>query len=71
MLRFQDYQEKLPPFIARKDVNRLLGGSISSKSLANLDSLGLGPEGKFRNGRLIIYETESLLIWLDQKKRPS
>jgi hypothetical protein len=68
-MKFQDFQEKLPPFIARKDVGRLLGGCISSKSLANLDSLGLGPEGKLHNGRLIIYETGSLLLWLDQKKR--
>jgi hypothetical protein len=68
-MKFLDFQEKLPPFIARKDVGRLLGGCISPKSCANLDSLGLGPEGRLRNGRLVVYETQSLLHWLDQKKR--
>jgi len=66
-MKFLDFQEKLPPFIARKDVGKLLGGCISPKSLANLDSLGRGPEGTLRNGKLVVYATGPLLEWLDQK----
>jgi len=66
-MKFIDYLSKLPPFIARKDVGKLLGGAISPKSLANLSSLGkLNVEQRYA-GRLVIYNTESLLNWLDQR----
>ena len=42
---------KLPPLISRDHVEELLGGVISSKTLANLDSLGKGPK-RMRVGTL-------------------
>jgi len=70
-MKFYDFKEKLPPFIARKDVGRLLGGCISPKSLANLDSLGRGPEGRMHNGKLVAYPTGELLDWLDKRQHHS
>lgn len=58
---------RLPPVMARKDVGKLLGGVISPKTLANADALGKGPANKFYSGRTVIYETISLLKWLDQR----
>lgn len=55
---------KLPPIIARKDVERHLGGMITPKTLANADSSGSGPMGTFQVGRSIVYPTESLVNWL-------
>ena len=55
---------KLPPVIARKDVERQLGGIITPKTLANADSSGEGPMGAFQVGRSIVYPTESLINWL-------
>ena len=55
---------KLPPIIARDHVETLLGGVISSKRLANLDSLGEGPK-RMRVGRKVAYLTEDLLGWLE------
>ena len=54
---------KLPPLISRDHVEELLGGVISSKTLANLDSLGEGPK-RMRVGRKVAYLTEDLLGWL-------
>jgi predicted DNA-binding transcriptional regulator AlpA len=54
---------KLPPIISRDHVEELLGGVISSKTLANLDSLGEGPK-RMRVGRKVAYLTEDLLEWL-------
>ena len=54
---------KLPPIIARAEVGKLLGGVISSKRLANLDSEGKGPK-RMRIGRKVAYKTEDLLDWL-------
>lgn len=55
---------KLPPTIARKDVERQLGGIITPKTLANADSSGDGPLGAFQVGRSVVYPTESLVNWL-------
>jgi hypothetical protein len=55
---------KLPPAIARKNVERQLGGIITPKTLANADSLGEGPLGAFQVGRSVVYPTESLVNWL-------
>ena len=43
---------KLPPTIARKDVERQLGGIITPKTLANADSSGEGPLGAGHDRRL-------------------
>ena len=57
---------KLPPVIAREQVPKLLGGVISSKTLANLDSEGKGPK-RIRVGRKVAYITEDLLHWLEAR----
>ena len=63
-----DLVPTLPPVIARDHVEKLLGGIISSKSLANLDSLGEGPK-RMRVGRKVAYRTEDLLEWLSNRTR--
>ena len=60
---FSNLIPKLPPLISRDHVEKLLGGVISSKTLANLDSLGEGPK-RMRVGRKVVYKTEDLLEWL-------
>ncbi|MBF0205046.1 MAG: hypothetical protein HQK67_12255 [Desulfamplus sp.] len=59
----------LPPVIARHQINFYLGGAISPKTLANADSKGQGPSGKFKIGRTVVYPTESLLKWLENRKK--
>jgi len=61
-------EAKLPPMIARSEVDRLLGGAISSKTLANHAAMGTGPES-FRVGRKIVYDTRKLLSWLERRSR--
>lgn len=63
MLPFEEFSKQLPPMIARKNVGRLLGGAISPKTLANLDSKGEGPE-RMKIGRTVVYPTAALLAWL-------
>ena len=57
---------QLPPIISRDQVEKYLGGVISSKRLANLDSLGEGPP-RLRIGRKVAYLTEDLLGWLSSR----
>lgn len=55
---------KLPPVVARKDVERQLGGVVSMKTLANADSSGKGPLGAYMVGRSVVYPAESLVRWI-------
>ena len=54
-------------FVARQEARKFSGGIISEKSLANLDSQGLGPAGRLRIGRKIAYSVSSLIEWLESR----
>lgn len=62
----KELSTKLPPVISRERIEDYLGGIISSKRLANLDSLGEGPP-RFRVGRKVAYRTDLLLEWLSTR----
>jgi len=53
--------------VGRTEISRFTGGVISEKSLANLDSKGLGPRGRIRIGRKIAYPVASILAWLESR----
>lgn len=55
---------ELPLYIARSDVERLLGGIVTGKTLANADARGNGPEVAYVVGRKVVYTRTALLDWL-------
>jgi hypothetical protein len=60
--------EKWPsPFVARKKVDRFSGGTITPKYMANLDSMGKGPQGRIRIGRQVVYPVGELVKWLESR----
>ena len=63
---FESLKTALPPLISRNHIEKFLGGVISAKTLANLDSEGKGPK-RMRIGRKIAYLTEDLLAWLEAR----
>lgn len=63
----QQLLDRLPPAMSRSEAPRLLGGLVSSKTLANADSNGTGPQGRFKLGRKVGYQTNLLLAWLQEK----
>ena len=64
----ENLSNALPPIISRDHVEKYLGGVISKKTLANLDSEGRGPK-RMRIGRKIAYLTEDLLEWLSLRAK--
>ncbi len=57
--------EKWPSaLIPRTKVSDFTGGLYSGAYLANRDSLGEGPEKKFRVGRQTVYPVDSFIEWL-------
>jgi len=63
-------RRELPPTFARTEVSALTGKVVHSRTLANLMSLGQGPEGTFRLGRKVILAREPFLAWLSKKLSP-
>ena len=60
--------EKWPaPVVARDQVDRFTGGIISPRYLANLDSQGKGPKGRFRIGRKVAYPVQMFITWLESR----
>ena len=58
--------DKLPPVIARQQVDRFLGGLVSPFTVKNADLAGTGPEVAWRVGNKVAYKTDSLVGWLVQ-----
>lgn len=63
----QIFVENLPPYIARKNIEKCLGGVIANQSLSNADATGEGPEIAYKVGRNVVYNTETLLVWIAQR----
>ncbi|MBW1955563.1 MAG: hypothetical protein JRI83_07560 [Deltaproteobacteria bacterium] len=62
---FQELANRWPsPIVARHEVSRFSGGAIHPRTLANLDSRGEGPRGRFRIGRKVCYPTVALIEWM-------
>ena len=55
--------DKLPPVIARHQVDRCL---VSPFTVKNADLAGTGPEVAWRVGNKVAYKTDSLVGWLVQ-----
>ena len=56
-------------YVAREETKRFSGGILNPKTLANLDSAGLGPAGRFRVGRKIVYPVSSLIKFLEDRSQ--
>jgi hypothetical protein len=63
-----DLAQKWPStVVARTEVRNFSGGLINEKYLANLDSQGAGPGGRFKMGRKVGYSVNSLITWLESR----
>lgn len=53
--------------IARTEIKVFTGGLINPRYIANLDSKGIGPYGRFRSGRKTCYPKRSFVKWLRER----
>jgi len=61
---YSELEKVLPPVFSRVVAAQLLGGLMSVGRLANLDSLGQGPQGRISLGRKVGYERSAFIVWL-------
>jgi hypothetical protein len=60
--------EKWPSnIVARTEIKAFTGGTVSEKYMANLDSQGAGPNGRFKIGRKVAYPVNELVEWLERR----
>ena len=50
--------------VAQTKLGQFSGGLINPRTLANLNSLGCGPDGKYRLGRKVFYDVDTLIVWM-------
>jgi hypothetical protein len=53
--------------VARTQIPTFTGGAMSEKYVANLDSQGAGPDGRFKIGRKVVYPIDNLIRWLEAR----
>jgi hypothetical protein len=53
----------LPIIVFRDAVHDIMSGAIAPKTLANLESKGMGPENKLRLGRRVAYWRHDFVEW--------
>ena len=52
-------------FVARSEVGKFSGGLLHPRTMANLDSLGEGPDGAVRLKKRVGYEVVPLVRWME------
>jgi len=57
------------PIVARDQVEKFSGGALNRRTLANLDSRGEGPRGRFKVGRKVCYSADALCDWIAERVR--
>lgn len=68
MSTLSELAEKWPsPFVARTEIKRFTGGAVAVGTLANADSRGDGPSGRFRIGKKVCYPVTAVIEWLERR----
>lgn len=55
------------PVVARSQVKEFTGGACTAKTLANADSEGWGPAKRYMLGNKVVYPTQDLVDWLEER----
>ena len=64
---FEHLSRNAPETLSRKKIHELTGGLLTEKTLANMDSEGIGIQPRFRMGGKIFYQRDSAIAWLKNR----
>ena len=59
----------LTGFFTREGLSKFSDGAVSPGHLANLDSIGQGPDGAYYVGRKRVYDKRKACVWLASRVR--
>jgi hypothetical protein len=63
----REMEAEMPPLVSRTHPKFREWTGIGGRTMANLDSLGQGPEQRLLLGREIAYPRQSLLAWISRR----
>jgi len=67
-INFSAMARKWPSaFVSRSQVGKFSGGILHPRTLANLDSQGLGPRNRIKVGRKVAYPVAELCEWMAER----
>ena len=55
--------ERLGPFCTRREAEEAMSGLLKARTLANLDSKGIGPGGAL-HAKKVLYQKHNFIAWL-------
>jgi len=61
---------ELPPIFERTQVDRLTGGVVRHRTLANMQSKGEGVPGAYKVGKKVVIPRDEFLAWLSDRMEP-
>lgn len=53
--------------VSRQEARNFSGGTISDRTLANYDAQGIGPSGRFKIGKKVVYPVDAFVKWLESR----
>ena len=60
-------QKRKSSLLARDQFSDFTGGTVSSRTLANLDCIGEGPPNRMIIGRKVVYHADDVIEWLESR----
>jgi len=64
---FKELAQKWPStIVARSEVAKFSGGLLNPRTMANYDSVGIGPR-KIKFGKKVAYAVEDLIAWMERR----
>jgi hypothetical protein len=70
MNSFSELAKKWPSsIVSRSEIPTFTGGAVAVGTIANADSRGDGPKGRFKVGSKTCYTVESVIEWLESRTR--
>lgn len=60
----ESIERESPPVLTRQSIEKLTGGAVRAKTLANLDCLGGGIAERLTMGRKVAYPRQAVIEWL-------
>lgn len=63
----ESIERESPPVLTRQGIEKLTGGAVRAKTLANLDCLGGGIGERLTVGKKVAYPRSAVIAWLRQR----
>lgn len=65
----QEIYEELPPWVNRREAERVTCRAVAVGTMANADSFGTGPATRLKVGKKVLYPKKDFVLWLASRTK--